>query len=200
LVDILREEWGRPYVGLVHRLDRNTSGLMVVAKRSKAAQRLTESLKKGDLLRHYEAILMGDLSTDPNTNVFTWQNWLLKDSKTNTVRVVKEGTPGAKLAVLRGEKLGVSTISGQPISHVRFVLDTGRSHQIRVQSAYQNHPLLGDLKYGFKPFQGVDIERTLLHSTFIKFPHPVGGRAWIEFHEPLPADMKKFFKSFVKDK
>src|SRR6476620_8069363 len=77
LVDWLRAYLGRPYVGLVHRLDRNTSGLMVVAKRTKSAQRLTDSLQKGDLERTYLAWLVGNLK-----ETVQWQHSLVKDPKT----------------------------------------------------------------------------------------------------------------------
>src|SRR3954466_7112299 len=93
LVDWLRGYFGRNYVGLIHRLDRNTSGLMVVAKRTKSAQRLTDALQDGSLKRTYLAWVVGDLRAPT-----TWEHWLLKDEAKNVVRAVAKETPGAKSA------------------------------------------------------------------------------------------------------
>jgi 23S rRNA pseudouridine1911/1915/1917 synthase len=198
LVDILREIWGRPYVGLVHRLDRNTSGLMVVAKRSKSAERLTESLQSGQLVRHYEAVLSGDLSRlESSGKKFNWQDLLLKNPKTNLVEVVLADTPGAKMARLEGQLLKVAQFKTQAFTLVRFELETGRSHQIRVQAASRGFPLVGDVKYGFRPsfFEGPtkNSPRTCLHSCFLRFPHPVGDRPLLEFKDEIPEDMKVYF-------
>ena len=97
LVDLLRVHFGRNYVGLIHRLDRNTSGLMVVAKRSKSADRLSEQLKSGVLERKYRALLFGPLEGGKEQR---WEHWLLKNEKTNEVRVVTPRTTGAKIATL----------------------------------------------------------------------------------------------------
>ena len=90
LVDWCRDYFGRNYVGLVHRLDRNTSGLMVVAKRSKSAERLTEALKKGQLVRIYQALLHGDLREPAE-----WVHFLKKNESTNVVSVVRGDSPDA---------------------------------------------------------------------------------------------------------
>ena len=96
LVDILREYFGRHYVGLIHRLDRNTSGLMVVAKRSKSAERLSEGLKSGELKRGYQAWLHGTLKVGLSSK---WEDKILKDEKTNVSKVVRQH-PSAKSAIL----------------------------------------------------------------------------------------------------
>ena len=82
LVDLLRERFGRPYVGLLHRLDRNTSGLMIVAKRTKSAERLTTQLQNGELIRNYHALLHGKFS---NPEEVRWEHYLLKNERTNEV-------------------------------------------------------------------------------------------------------------------
>ena len=183
LVDWCREYFGRNYVGLVHRLDRNTSGLMVVAKRSKSAERLTEALKKGQLVRIYQALLHGNLSAPQE-----WIHFLKKNEATNTVTVVRGDSPGSKEARLKVK----------PLKHYRsaftlaeFELDTGRSHQIRVQASASNFPLAGDSKYGAPKSA---LTRPALHSARIRFPHPM-TKEMIELTDELPADLTKFIAS-----
>lgn len=174
VVDWLRERWGRPFVGLVHRLDRNTSGLMVVAQRTKAARRLTESLQQGDIRRSYLGGVMGRIA-QPGT----WKHSLKKDSITNTVRVHPSGSPAA----LSFRPLGSSEHHGQPITWVEFTLETGRSHQIRVQASHEGFPLLGDQKYGGAPF-----ERMALHSWKLEFPYPVQESRTLFFTDAPPQE------------
>jgi 23S rRNA pseudouridine1911/1915/1917 synthase len=181
LVDLLRTYFGRNYVGLIHRLDRNTSGLMVVAKRSKSAERLTQQLQNGTLVRKYRAILEGTF-----TGSETWKHWLVKNEKTNEVRAVKEGTPGAKSASLQAKAIANFLTASEPVTLAEFELETGRSHQIRVQAATMKHPLIGDQKYGSVPGAKL-FHRPALHSCFLSFEHPMTK-------EPL-----KFEDFFAKD-
>lgn len=181
LVDWLRQYFGRNYVGLVHRLDRNTSGLMVVAKRSKAANRLTESLQKGTLDRKYLAWVKGTIA-EP----LKWTDWLIKDEATNTVRVTKKDIKGSKIATLQLIPLPKKTAL-LTASLVQVILETGRSHQIRVQCAHHGHPLLGDIKYGGPRVIGLD--RPALHSNEINFPHPMSGEV-LNFESKLPKDLE----------
>jgi 23S rRNA pseudouridine1911/1915/1917 synthase len=183
LVDLLRAYFGRNYVGLVHRLDRNTSGAMVVAKRSKSAERLTKSLQEGTLRRSYVAWLEGAMS--PSTEAIRWDDWLTRDERTNVTRVVKPGAAGAKRASLEIRPLQQGSHLGHPVTLCEFALDTGRSHQIRAQSASRGHPLLGDRKYGAH----LDFARTALHSHKIEFPHPM-SKELLKFECPLPADLE----------
>jgi len=180
LVDWLRNYLGRPYVGLIHRLDRNTSGIMIVAKRSKSATRLTQALQEGKIDRTYLAWVVGSLA-----HPVRWEHRLEKDSKTNRVRVVRSGgKPSALLAtpVQPGRWLQKS------LTLVEFKLETGRSHQIRVQAAQEGFPLLGDTKYGM-PAQKVEFSRVALHSHQLEFPHPMSGEI-LKFQDPLPEDLK----------
>ena len=179
LVDWLRAYFGRNYVGLVHRLDRNTSGLMVVAKRTKAANRLTEALQSGHLKRTYQALVEGKLDRPEE-----WVHWLKKDERTNTVRVV---TPGnGKEARLTLVPLRSGGKPGAPVTLVEFTLDTGRSHQIRVQAQAQGHPLVGDRKYGSTR----DYSRPALHSARLSFPHPMSGEV-LRFEEKMPEEWER---------
>jgi 23S rRNA pseudouridine1911/1915/1917 synthase len=183
LVDLLREHFGRNYVGLVHRLDRNTSGIMVVAKRSKSAERLTQSLQEGSLRRSYIAWLEGALELSPDP--IRWDDWLLRDERTNMTRVAKPGSPGAKRASLEIRTLRHEPFLGHTLTLCEFELDTGRSHQIRAQASARRHPLLGDRKYGGR----LDFPRTALHSHRIEFPHPM-SKEKLQFECPLPDDLE----------
>lgn len=183
LVDLLREYFGRSYVGLIHRLDRNTSGLMVVAKRSKAASRLTAALQSGEMRRVYHAWLIGRLDRPVQ-----WKHWLLKNEQTNTTQAFRQKKTSAKEAVLTAVPIGNALKNGVEYTLAEFTLETGRSHQIRVQSAAEGHPLAGDKKYGGVEGKGI-ISRPALHSAKLEFPHPM-SRERLVFEEPLPEDMR----------
>ena len=181
LVDWARDHFGRHYVGLVHRLDRNTSGLMVLAKRTKSARRLTESLQKRLLKREYVGIVMNP----PVQQKGHWSHLLEKDPKTNETRVSPRGRP----AQLNYRLLKKSVISGAPVGLMEFQLETGRSHQIRIQCATEGSPLIGDQKYG-DPESTVLFHRPALHATRIEFPHPM-SKEILKFEAP-PADFPIF--------
>jgi 23S rRNA pseudouridine1911/1915/1917 synthase len=186
IVDWLRERLGRPYVGLIHRLDRNTSGIMIVAKRTKAAQRLTKSLQDGSLERVYLGWVHGRLTAPAR-----WSHVLLKDERTNTVKVLSSDVAErSKQAVLRARPVAWGVWRGMPLTLVEFKLETGRSHQIRAQASAEGHPLLGDVKYARNdtPAASRQFGRPALHSSRIRFPHPMGA-AVLEFEAPLPGDM-----------
>lgn len=183
LVDWLRGYLERHYVGLVHRLDRNVSGLMVVAKRTKAASRLSEALKARKLKRRYAGWVRGKIERRAK-----WEDFLLKDTRTNEVKIVREGTQGAKRAALTLEPKQCGKWQGEWVTLVYFSLETGRSHQIRVQCASRKHALLGDPKYGKGTRE--KLKRPALHAIEIEFPHPIGGEV-MRFSDELPADLKK---------
>ena len=178
LVDWLRHYVGRHYIGLIHRLDRNTSGLMIIAKRSKAAQRLTDALQKNQVQRKYLAWIIGHLEKP-----HTWKHHLEKNEKTNEVKVVQKNGKPCELSVTPQRTL---LYQGTLLTLAEFTLETGRSHQIRVQSAFEGFPILGDTKYGSR--KSIPFHRTALHSSFLQFPHPMSGEIK-EFHEDLPEDL-----------
>lgn len=130
---------GAVYLGLVHRLDRPVGGLVVLARTSKAADRLSRQVRDKTLARQYVAAVRGTPEEEAEL-----QDWLLKDAATNTVRAVPEGTLGAKDARLRFAHVG----SADGLTLVRVKLFTGRSHQIRVQLAHHGMPIWGDARYG----------------------------------------------------
>ncbi|NJJ37977.1 RluA family pseudouridine synthase [Paenibacillus apii] len=154
---------GNVFMGLVHRLDRPVGGAMIFAKTSKAASRLSESVRSRSFRKGYLTVVHGKLPAASGR----LRDILLKNAKTNTVTVVREGTPGGKEAVLDYTVLGFA----EGLSLVKVDLLTGRSHQIRVQLAHAGCPLYGDQKYGAavnKPGQQI-----ALWSSLVGFPHPV---------------------------
>ena len=139
----IKETYNKPgnvYVGLVHRLDRPTGGVMVFAKTSKAASRLTEQLKNKDFSKKYLAVVVGK----PKYKASRLEHFLQKDEQNNIVKVCPRGVEGAKQAILE-----YNTISAKDkVSLVDVKILTGRSHQIRVQMSEIKTPVFGDVKYG----------------------------------------------------
>ncbi len=132
---------GNVFLGLVHRLDRPTGGVMVFAKTSKAAARLSAELKKKELKKCYLCVVNGR----PQIVEDTLKTYLKKDEKNNIVRIATMSEENAKEAVLNYRV--IETIN--KLSLIKIDLVTGRSHQIRVQMAKQlNLPIYGDFKYG----------------------------------------------------
>ncbi len=147
---------GNVYLGLVHRLDRPVGGLMVFAKTSKAASRLSEQVRTNKLKKTYYAILEGKANKND-----TLVDKLLKDTKINMVKVDDKG----KEAILSYELLEYK----EPYSLVKVDLKTGRSHQIRVQFSSRNLPLYGDQRYNKNAKVG---EQIALFAKEITFTHP----------------------------
>lgn len=141
----IKEKYDKPgevYLGLVHRLDRPTGGVMVFAKTSKAASRLSEQVRDKKMHKKYLCIVDGKMENQTGS----MRDFLLKNEKTNTSKVVKEGTRNAKEAILDYELVKYN--SEINMSVVKVNLHTGRHHQIRVQFASRGHSLSGDQKYG----------------------------------------------------
>lgn len=152
---------GNVFLGLVHRLDRPTGGLMVFAKTSKSASRLSAELKSKQLKKKYLCVINGkpQLAKDKLTT------YLKKDEKTNTVFIAPQLEEGSKEAVLEYEIIA----SKNRLSLLSINLITGRSHQIRVQMSKQlNCPIYADFKYGDKTHQG----NLCLWSYELTFTHP----------------------------
>ena len=137
----IKERYQKPgevYLGLVHRLDRPVGGVMVFARTSKAAARLTEQFSAHRAQKRYAAIVEGRAPAEGRLT-----DWLLKNESTNTTTVVKEGTPGAKQA-----RLSFRTLAREKgLSLLDVNLQTGRPHQIRVQLSHTGFPIRGDQRY-----------------------------------------------------
>lgn len=142
--EYIKEKYNKPgnvYLGLVHRLDRPVGGVMVFAKTSKAASRLSEEVRSKSMQKHYLAIVNGKMEKEKDTLV----DYLWKDEKKNTSYVVKEGKKNSKMAELDYEVLKYD--EKEDLSLVKIDLHTGRHHQIRVQFSSRMHALYGDNKY-----------------------------------------------------
>ena len=162
--EYIKEKYNKPgnvYVGLVHRLDRPTGGIMVFAKTSKAASRLSEQFRNGEAEKTYFAVVKGNLKL-PQTKLV---NYLLKDTINNKVKVVPMSTEGAKRAELDYTLL--ESVEGLHLLKVK--LATGRGHQIRVQLSTIGNPIVGDQKYGGEDMEKVNLN---LFAVELKFLHP----------------------------
>lgn len=135
---------GNVYLGLVHRLDRPVGGVMVFAKTSKAASRLSEEVRSRQLKKEYLVVVDGKFEKNKDT----LEDYLLKNQQKNISRVVREGTKNSKLAKLDYETLKYN--SEIDLSVLKVLLHTGRHHQIRVQLSSRGHSIYGDQKYGVR--------------------------------------------------
>ncbi len=174
---------GNVFLGLVHRLDRPTGGVMVFAKTSKAAARLSEQMKNGGFEKRYLAVLCGT----PSRKQATLENYLKKNSVNNMVFVCTQTEEGAKFASLDYEIK--QEAAGLSLAEVN--LHTGRTHQIRVQMASINCPVYGDMRYGGeKAVKG----KLALWAYSLRLTHPTTGEKLRFVAEP-PKDegvWKKF--------
>ena len=140
----LKEKYNKPgnvYLGLVHRLDRPVGGVMVFAKTSKAAARLSEQVREKVFKKKYLVIVNGKFEEKKGT----LKDYLLKNERLNKSRVVEEGTKNSKYAELDYEVLKYD--KEQNLSLLKINLHTGRHHQIRVQLSSRDHSIYGDAKY-----------------------------------------------------
>lgn len=166
--EYLKEKYnkkGNVYLGLVHRLDRPVGGIMVFAKTSKAASRLSNEIRLNNMKKVYYAVIDGII----NKKEGTLRDKLLKDSKNNIVRVDNKG----KEAILNYKVID----STENKTLVEVELKTGRSHQIRVQFSSRGYPLYGDQRYNKKAKIGQQIA---LFSKTLGFIHPV-KKEYMEF-------------------
>ncbi|KPI46857.1 pseudouridine synthase [Clostridioides difficile] len=165
LKDYLKKKYNKPgnvYIGLIHRLDRPVGGVMVFAKTSKAASRLSEQVRNKTFNKTYLAIIHGNMKSVEDT----LKDFLYKNKKTNMVTVVKKNHKDAKEAELDYKILNFK----ENLSLVQVNLKTGRSHQIRVQFSSRKHPLYGDQRYG-KEINKVG-QQIALWSNKIELYHP----------------------------
>lgn len=167
--EYVKERYAKPgavFLGVVHRLDRPVSGVVLFARTSKAAARLSEQFRERTVEKIYRAIVEG---TPPDREAVL-QDWVWKDPGRNVTQVVRAGTPGGQQAALAVKRLRAS--HGRSLVEVHPV--TGRSHQIRVQLASRGWPILGDAKYG----SDVRLDGSIaLHAASLTFNHPTKGEA-----------------------
>ena len=169
--------------GIVHRIDKDTSGLLIVAKSDRAHLGLAEQIKEHSFKRRYEAVVYGNIKTDRGVLDFPiGRN--PKDRKQMAVTY-----KNSKPAVTKYEVL--ERFEG--FTHVRLTLQTGRTHQIRVHMAHIGHPVAGDAVYGPKKVI-TSLNGQCLHAGMIGFVHPVSGE-YLEFTSELPDYFTDFIKS-----
>lgn len=170
----LKEKYQKPgnvYLGLVHRLDRPVGGVMVFAKTSKAAARLSNQVREKQFEKTYLTIVNGKMEQ----NTGTLEDYLYKDERNNKSKVVPEGTKNSKLAILDYEVLKYAP--ELDLSVLKIHLHTGRHHQIRVQLSSRNHSIYGDQKYGGRGHG----KQITLWAYELKFYHPITNEQ-ITFH------------------
>jgi 23S rRNA pseudouridine1911/1915/1917 synthase len=160
----IKEKHGKPgevFLGIVHRLDKPTSGVLLFARTSKSAARIAAQFREGGVDKVYWAVVEGRMKAPDGT----LEDWLWKDDMAGTVSVVQPMSAGAKHALVhyhvKRESEGLSWLELRP--------QTGRTHQLRVQLASRRHPIVGDFKYGSEtPFSpGI-----ALHARSLTFLHP----------------------------
>ncbi|SFF04629.1 RluA family pseudouridine synthase [Alteribacillus iranensis] len=161
-IKIRYQKPGNVYLGLVHRLDRPVGGVMVFAKTSKAASRLSDAIRRNAIQKTYLAIVRGQ----PKKNRDTLVDYLVKDRRKNKVTVVPSDEKNAKKSVLDYELIGTK----KELSLLSIRLQTGRPHQIRVQFATRQCPLYGDQKYGKEVNQPGQQIALWSHSLTIEHP------------------------------
>jgi 23S rRNA pseudouridine1911/1915/1917 synthase len=173
-----------PRAGIVHRLDKDTSGLLVVAKTAQAQTDLVRQLAARTVAREYVAVVYGDVARDMTVDAPIGRH----PTQRTSMAVVERGKP-ARTHVKVVERLGEATV-------VRCRLETGRTHQIRVHLAAAGHPLIGDPTYRARHQRAVDkIEAVrafplqALHARKLGLVHPVTGQA-MRWESPVPADIE----------
>lgn len=176
--DLSKIDYARP--GIVHRLDKDTSGLMIVAKKDDIHRTITEMLKNKEISRQYLALVVGDI----------------KENGIIDMPVGRHPSDRKKMAVLPTGKQAITNFDVLKrygdVTLLKIKLNTGRTHQIRVHMKHIGHPVAGDPLYGAKSkiSKWLCLERQFLHSSHLEFEHPSTGENMI-FDDPLPSDLKK---------
>lgn len=169
--------------GIVHRIDKDTSGLLIVAKNDEAHRGLAEQIKTHSFKREYRAVVVGHMPHRSGT-----VNMPLGRSRNDRKKQAVNGL-NPREAVTHYETL----LSFDGFDYVRFVLETGRTHQIRVHAAYIGHPVAGDVVYGDKK-RTYGLSGQCLHAAVIGFVHPKTGE-YLEFSAPLPPYFTEFLRA-----
>jgi 23S rRNA pseudouridine1911/1915/1917 synthase len=176
---------GKERPGLVHRLDKETSGVMVIAKTDQAHRSLAKQFKEHSITRVYEALVWGSVKR-PKGVIELAIGRDSKERKKFSARTTRPKQSATEYQVVhRLDKVA---------TWVRLYPRTGRTHQLRVHLASIHHPVLGDPTYGgrkVKEFDGLVVPRVMLHAGTLGFTHPVTAKC-MEFSAPLPADMQLF--------
>lgn len=186
-----------PRAGIVHRLDKDTTGLMVIAKTIPAQTHLVEQLQAREISREYEAVVIGTMVAGGIVDAPIGRH----ATKRTSMAVREMGKPAVTHYRVK-EKFREHT-------HLRLKLETGRTHQIRVHMAHIRHPLVGDPLYGGRPklpkAAGPDMvdvlrgfRRQALHAAQLELSHPITGE-WLSWQAPLPEDFSRLLKVLKED-
>lgn len=175
LPELVRRELGdeKADIRTVHRLDRVVSGVMVLARNSKAASQLSRQIREGEFIKEYLAVVHGG----PETDAGTLRDLLGRDKARRMTFVAEQSAKGIQEAVLHFQVLN----RAKNMSKVKIQLETGRTHQIRVQFSSRGMPLVGERKYAVLE----DLCEIALWSHRIGFMHPGSGQ-WVEFTREPP--------------
>ncbi len=174
---------GNVYLGIVSRLDAPVTGVVLIARTSKAAARLSEQFRERDVQKRYWALV----ERRPVPPAGSWTDWIRKDERHRKVLLSQAGVPGAQEAIL-----SYRTVNGaRGTVHLEIELKTGRKHQIRVQLAGHNLPVLGDRKYGSKVMFQPGIA---LHARELVFKHPT-RKSPMQLVAPLPRSCARLCRS-----
>lgn len=172
--------------GIVHRLDKGSSGLIIVAKNELALKNLKEQFKKRKVVKKYNCLVEGDSSIDGVINAPIGRSRY-------AFAKFKVGVDG-KESLTEFKTIGKYRKGDKKYSLLEINLKTGRSHQIRVHMSYLGWPLVGDKVYGGKVDE---IKRPFLHAVFIKFKHPLSGKV-LSFKSELASELKECLKKYEK--
>ncbi|MGK5594796.1 MAG: RluA family pseudouridine synthase [Parachlamydiaceae bacterium] len=174
----LKQHFAPSRIHVVHRLDQDTSGVMIFAVSEKARDRLKAMFEKHDLERSYIALVEGAFDEEKGT----WQSYLYEDGN-YYVRTTNNPEKG-KLAITHFEVLNVK----KNLSSLRLTLETGRKNQIRVHCKEAGHPVIGDKKYGAETNA---LKRLGLHAHYLSFKHPITGKV-MAFTSPVPKEFNRY--------
>lgn len=188
VIEAMREATNKKYLELVHRIDKDTSGLLMIAKKRSTLKALQQRLREKTIQKHYLCIVKGQ----PALNDISIDAPLLRYTLASGERRVKvdKGNPEAKPSQTSCKVLARFEINGEPVSLIEAMPHTGRTHQIRVHLAYLGHPILGDDKYHIDDKSAV--RRLCLHAWKLDVPD------YEEIKAPLPEDMQSLLPADFK--
>lgn len=181
--EYIKERYNKPgnvYLGIVSRLDAPVTGVVIIARTSKAARRLTEQFRGREVEKTYWALVDGQITPAAGECV----DWLGQDERHRRMWIVGPTLPGAKQARLAYQRIAELPDS----SLLEVTLETGRKHQIRLQLAHRGYPILGDRKYGSRRPWPVGIA---LHARRLVLTHPVKGDR-LSIEAPVPMAWRRF--------
>ena len=183
----VKEKYQKPgevFMGVIHRIDRPVSGLVLMARTSKALERMNEQFKNREIEKKYLAVVRNR----PPANAGNLVHWLIKNPETNVTKAYEKEVPNSMRSELNYKLIG--ELDGFYLLEVNPI--TGRPHQIRVQLASMNCPIVGDNKYGYP--RGNKDKSICLHAHSVKFMHPV-KKEEMQLFAALPQD--NFWQNFL---